>query len=197
MAADLKTCATFGFFRKLLFSETDATRAGIGRSGTYIAVDYLLQQAKAEGVIDLVQCAQLMRSNRVNMIQTWQQYSFVYDAVLDALLSGETTIPNSTFSEVYEEMCTLKPETSSTLLEDQFDTLEKLSPMIERDECKAATDSTNIQKSRFKNILPADRFRPKLLTPVDGCNDFINAVFLPETSFFSPTSDVKAARLES
>ena len=50
-----------------------------------------------------------------------QQYSFVYDAVLDALLSGETTIPNSTFSEVYEEMCTLKPETSSTPLEDQFD----------------------------------------------------------------------------
>lgn len=45
--------------------------AGIGRSGTYIAVDYLLQQAKAEGVIDLLQCAQLMRSNRVNMIQTW------------------------------------------------------------------------------------------------------------------------------
>lgn len=51
--------------------------------------------------------------------------------------------------------------------------------MIERNECNAATDSVNMQKSRFRNILPADRFRPKLLTPVDGCNDFINAVFLP------------------
>ena len=45
--------------------------AGIGRTGTYIAVDYLLQQAKVEGQIDLLQYSQLMRSFRVNMIQTW------------------------------------------------------------------------------------------------------------------------------
>ncbi|KAL4236563.1 hypothetical protein ACF0H5_004948 [Mactra antiquata] len=175
------------FRRKVQQYNSDSTApilihcsAGIGRSGTYIAVDYLLQQAKKEGIIDLLQCAQLMRSNRVNMIQTWQQYSFVYDAVLDALLSGETTISNASFSEVYEEMCTLKPDKpASTQLEDQFETLEKLTPMIERDECNAATDSINMQKSRFRNILPADRFRPHLLTPVDGCNDFINAVFLP------------------
>ena len=45
--------------------------AGIGRTGTYIAVDYLLQQAKVEGQVDLLLYAQLMRSFRVNMIQTW------------------------------------------------------------------------------------------------------------------------------
>ncbi|XP_052775337.1 receptor-type tyrosine-protein phosphatase T-like isoform X2 [Mya arenaria] len=161
--------------------------AGIGRSGTYIAVDYLLQQAKTEGVVDLLQCAQLMRSNRVNMIQTWQQYSFVYDAVLDALMSGETTIANSTFPEVYEEMCTLKPEANSTLLEEQFETLQNLTPQVERDECGAATDSHNATKSRFRNILPANRYRPHLFTPVDGCNDFINAVFLN----YSPTNGME------
>lgn len=71
-----------------------------------------------------------------------------------------------------------------------FQTLEKLSPMIERNECNAATDSGNMQKSRFRNILPADRFRPKLLTPVDGCNDFINAVFLP-VSFYTLTRNIQ------
>ena len=45
--------------------------AGIGRSGTYISVDYLLQQARVEGQIDLLHFSQLMRSFRVNMIQTW------------------------------------------------------------------------------------------------------------------------------
>lgn len=50
-----------------------------------------------------------------------QQYSFVYDAVLDALMSGETTIPNSSFPETYEEMCTLKPDATNTLLEEQFE----------------------------------------------------------------------------
>ena len=34
-------------------------------------MDYLLQQAKVEGQIDLLHYAQLMRSFRVNMIQTW------------------------------------------------------------------------------------------------------------------------------
>ncbi|XP_052229607.1 receptor-type tyrosine-protein phosphatase alpha-like isoform X2 [Dreissena polymorpha] len=153
--------------------------AGIGRSGTYVAVDYLLNQARAEGVVDLLKCAQLMRSNRVNMIQTWQQYSFVYDAVLDALMSGETTIPNSLFPERYEDLCTLKPEASSTLLEEQFETLQSLTPVLDRDECGAAIETINLQKSRVSYILPANRFRPHLFTPVDNCNDFINAVFLP------------------
>ena len=50
-----------------------------------------------------------------------QQYSFIYIAVLEALLSGDTTITNSAFSEAYEDLCTLKPDTSSTPLEDQFE----------------------------------------------------------------------------
>ncbi|WAR23642.1 PTPRK-like protein [Mya arenaria] len=116
--------------------------------------------------------------NSDSMSPILQQYSFVYDAVLDALMSGETTIANSTFPEVYEEMCTLKPEANSTLLEEQFETLQNLTPQVERDECGAATDSHNATKSRFRNILPANRYRPHLFTPVDGCNDFINAVFL-------------------
>ncbi|KAH3775719.1 hypothetical protein DPMN_177124 [Dreissena polymorpha] len=36
-------------------------------------------------------------------------------------MSGETTIPNSLFPERYEDLCTLKPEASSTLLEEQFE----------------------------------------------------------------------------
>ena len=49
--------------------ETDFS-AGIGRTGTFLAVDYLLEQAKAEGVVDVVKYTYLMRSNRINMIQT-------------------------------------------------------------------------------------------------------------------------------
>jgi len=45
--------------------------AGIGRTGTYIGLDYVNEQAKAEGFVDVLKCAQLMRANRTNMIQTW------------------------------------------------------------------------------------------------------------------------------
>ena len=42
----------------------------MGRSGTYIALDYLIQQAKSEGMVDPFQCVKEMRSRRPAMIQT-------------------------------------------------------------------------------------------------------------------------------
>ena len=44
--------------------------AGVGRTGTYIALDVLLEMAKEEGCIDVFGLAQRMRKERVNMIQT-------------------------------------------------------------------------------------------------------------------------------
>ena len=58
-------------FRTYFKSQLVYCSAGIGRSGTYIALDYLLDQAKNEGIVDILKCAQLMRANRINMIQTW------------------------------------------------------------------------------------------------------------------------------
>lgn len=44
--------------------------AGVGRTGTFIALDYLLDQAKVEGQVDIHSCVQQMRTKRVNMVQT-------------------------------------------------------------------------------------------------------------------------------
>lgn len=44
--------------------------AGVGRSGTFIALDNLLDEAKAEGKVDIFNCVKQMRNNRVNMVQT-------------------------------------------------------------------------------------------------------------------------------
>ena len=44
--------------------------AGVGRTGTFIALDYLLEQAEAENVVDIYGIVCKMRLNRVNMIQT-------------------------------------------------------------------------------------------------------------------------------
>ena len=44
--------------------------AGVGRTGTFIALDYLLFQAAAEGIVDIYGLTRSMRKDRVNMIQT-------------------------------------------------------------------------------------------------------------------------------
>jgi len=44
--------------------------AGVGRTGTFIALDYLLDQAKSERRVDVYGCVCQMRNNRVNMVQT-------------------------------------------------------------------------------------------------------------------------------
>ncbi len=44
--------------------------AGVGRTGSFIAVDYLLQEAEREQAVDIKGCVYMLRSQRPNMIQT-------------------------------------------------------------------------------------------------------------------------------
>lgn len=44
--------------------------AGVGRTGTFIAVDYLMQHVRTSDVIDIYSYVMNMRNNRPNMVQT-------------------------------------------------------------------------------------------------------------------------------
>ncbi|XP_048243464.1 receptor-type tyrosine-protein phosphatase kappa-like [Haliotis rufescens] len=66
--------------------------AGIGRTGTYIAIESLVEQAVSEGVVDVVSFVSNMRGQRKNMIQTKEQYLFVYQAVARAVTEGDTSL---------------------------------------------------------------------------------------------------------
>lgn len=152
--------------------------AGVGRTGTYISVDTQLEMAKSEGLIDVFNFVHHMRSQRVNMVQTLEQYVFVYDCLLEALICGDTTVASYAFPEVYTELCLFDQDISKTKLEEQFEILKLLSTTIERDESTTALSQENIFKNRCKNIVPANRCRPYLMTSANGGNDYINAVYL-------------------
>ena len=48
--------------------------AGVGRTGTFIALDILLEQSKAEDQVDVFKCVSGMRKDRCEMVQTQKQY---------------------------------------------------------------------------------------------------------------------------
>lgn len=59
--------------------------AGIGRTGTFIVIDMIIDQIKRQGAdweIDIHRTVQMVRNQRSGMVQTEAQYKFVYMAVM-------------------------------------------------------------------------------------------------------------------
>ncbi|KAJ7313949.1 hypothetical protein JRQ81_005777 [Phrynocephalus forsythii] len=59
--------------------------AGVGRTGTFIALDSLLRQAWDKGEIGVFAFVQRLRMNRPLMIQTESQYIFLHQCLLDGM----------------------------------------------------------------------------------------------------------------
>ncbi|XP_060776894.1 tyrosine-protein phosphatase non-receptor type 6 [Neoarius graeffei] len=59
--------------------------AGIGRTGTIVVIDMLIDTVETKGVdcdIDIQKCIQMVREQRSGMVQTEAQYRFIYLAML-------------------------------------------------------------------------------------------------------------------
>uniref|UniRef100_A0A1A8MS03 Protein tyrosine phosphatase, receptor type, b n=1 Tax=Nothobranchius pienaari TaxID=704102 RepID=A0A1A8MS03_9TELE len=59
--------------------------AGVGRTGTFIALDRVLQQLDSKGTIDLYGTVFDLRLHRQHMVQTECQYAFLHQCVRDVL----------------------------------------------------------------------------------------------------------------
>ncbi|XP_069481509.1 uncharacterized protein [Ambystoma mexicanum] len=83
--------------------------AGVGRTGTFIAIDRLIYQMEAEKSIDIFAVVHNLRMHRTLMVQTGAQYIFLHQCVLDMIKaqkqSEEDTIyENSEAVSIYENI---------------------------------------------------------------------------------------------
>ncbi|XP_033991397.1 receptor-type tyrosine-protein phosphatase kappa isoform X2 [Trematomus bernacchii] len=152
--------------------------AGAGRTGCFIVIDIMLDMAEREGVVDIYNCVKALRSRRINMVQTEEQYIFIHDAILEACLCGETAIPVCEFKAAFYELIRIDSQTNSSHLKDEFQTLNSVTPQPQPEDCSIALLPRNQEKNRFMDGLPPDRCLPFLIT-IDGeSSNYINAALM-------------------
>uniref|UniRef100_A0A8C3JDX1 protein-tyrosine-phosphatase n=1 Tax=Calidris pygmaea TaxID=425635 RepID=A0A8C3JDX1_9CHAR len=149
--------------------------AGTGRTGCYIVLDVMLDMAECEGVVDIYNCVKTLCSRRINMIQTEEQYVFIHDAILEACLCGETSIPANEFKPTYKEMVRIEPQSNSSQLREEFQTLNSVTPHLDVEECSIALLPRNRERNRSMDVLPPDRCLPFLISVDGDSNNYINA----------------------
>ncbi|KAK2166563.1 hypothetical protein NP493_1314g00029 [Ridgeia piscesae] len=61
-----------------------------------------LLQAAAEGAVDVFECVNLLRTQRISMVQTLDQYLYVYQAFIQS--SEVTFVPCSQLKDAFDEL---------------------------------------------------------------------------------------------
>uniref|UniRef100_H2Y4Y1 protein-tyrosine-phosphatase n=1 Tax=Ciona savignyi TaxID=51511 RepID=H2Y4Y1_CIOSA len=158
--------------------------AGSGRTGCFMVIDMMLDMARDEEIVDIYNTVKDLRSRRVNMVQTEEQYIFIHEAVLEALLCGETSVAANELVQHYDDLITVDPQTHFAPIQEEFETLNVITPKLSEEECSVARLPRNRGSNRFMDVLPADRHLAYLVTPdpADRENNYINAVYVDSFS---------------
>ncbi|XP_041357574.1 receptor-type tyrosine-protein phosphatase T-like [Gigantopelta aegis] len=75
--------------------------AGIGRTGTYIALDILMDEMEATGRVDVLNVMTKMRDQRKGLVQTKEQYETIFVALIEVEKFGDTSLGYHDFENQY------------------------------------------------------------------------------------------------
>uniref|UniRef100_G3NYJ1 Receptor-type tyrosine-protein phosphatase C n=1 Tax=Gasterosteus aculeatus aculeatus TaxID=481459 RepID=G3NYJ1_GASAC len=127
--------------------------AGVGRTGSYIGIDAMMEGLEAEGKVDIYSYVVKLRKQRCLMVQVEAQYILIHQALLEHNQFGETEI---TVSEIHSILSTLKIKNSEyepTLMEEEF---ERLPNFKNWRTFNTGITEENKKKNRSSSVIPYD-----------------------------------------
>ncbi|XP_055852476.1 tyrosine-protein phosphatase Lar isoform X6 [Episyrphus balteatus] len=151
--------------------------AGVGRTGCYIVIDSMLERMKHEKIIDIYGHVTCLRAQRNYMVQTEDQYIFIHDAIIEAVICGNTEVPARNLHTHLQKLVLTESGENITGMEIEFKKLSNVK--VDSSKFVTANLPCNKHKNRLVHILPYESSRV-YLTPIHGIegSDYVNASFI-------------------
>ncbi|XP_073671110.1 receptor-type tyrosine-protein phosphatase epsilon isoform X2 [Paramisgurnus dabryanus] len=151
--------------------------AGVGRTGTFIVIDAMIDMINTEQKVDVFGFVSKIREQRSQLVQTDLQYSFIYQALLEYFLYGDTELDVSSLEGHLQKLHNTFAPLDRVGLEEEF---KKLTNMrILKENMRTGNLPANMKKNRVLQIIPYD-FNRVILSMKRGqeFTDYINASFI-------------------
>nr|XP_034322449.1 receptor-type tyrosine-protein phosphatase epsilon [Crassostrea gigas] len=144
--------------------------AGIGRTGTYIAIDALHKEMQQENKINIAEYVKKMREKRMNMVQTDEQYKTIF-LTLYEMSEAPVTVQKPT--EYIEKLETAKLDTPAnvTTLRFDFQKLMSVRPRQGNEYYKMVSEGEGLSttiRPRYENVIIRTSSDPNRKSNIDG-----------------------------